>query len=257
MDKIKEEVSKIYKVYDEDQRLMSQAGRIEFYTSIHNIEKHLKPGMTILDIGAGTGAYSLYFASKGYKVTALELVESHVQQIRDKATEDMDIHVHQGNALDLSLVEGQDFDVVLCFGPLYHLFAYEERQKVIKNIKKCCHHTSMVYYAFIANDMIPATESLAHNTDFLLGSSYDKATFVVNNDPFVFHKLDDCRTLLQSCGVKILKEIASDGLSELLADKINAMDAETYDAWLKYHIYCSDKPEFLGATNHFLMVGQF
>ncbi len=58
--------------------------------------------MKILDLGAGTGEYSLYFAEKGYDVTAIELVEKHVNRIKEKKKPGMNLKVFQGDALDLS-----------------------------------------------------------------------------------------------------------------------------------------------------------
>jgi len=254
--KIKSELSELYDFFNEDQRLTSKAGRIEFYTTVAHIEKHLKPDMKILDIGAGTGAYSLYLAEKGYDVTAVELVKKHVDIIKSKVTDKMKIKVHEGNALDLSMVKNESFDIILCFGPLYHLADYKDRQQVIHEIKTLSHKDTTVFYAFISNDMVIATETMCYNPDFFKGSSYNKETFTLKNQPFVFHKVEDCRSLLTSCDINILHEIGADGLSELCAEKINKMDDETYESWFKYHLYCSEKPEFLGMSNHYLFVGK-
>ena len=56
-----EKVSAIYDIFDESTRLESKAANIEFITTVKYIEQYLKPGMKILDLGAGTGRYSLYF----------------------------------------------------------------------------------------------------------------------------------------------------------------------------------------------------
>lgn len=48
----------------------------------------------------------------------------------------------------------------------------------------------------------------------------------------------------------------SDGASELLADRINAMEDESYAQYLRYHFYICEKKEFLGMTNHLLFVGE-
>lgn len=56
-------------------------------------------------------------------------------------------------------------------------------------------------------------------------------------------------------GISITKEIASDGMSELLAEKINALDEYSYNQYLKYHFYCCEKPELLGRSNHLLFIG--
>lgn len=57
-------VSAIYDIFNESTRLSTKATQIEFLTTVRQIEKHLKKGMKILDLGAGTGEYSLYFAKK-------------------------------------------------------------------------------------------------------------------------------------------------------------------------------------------------
>ena len=49
-------------------------------TTVHYIEKYLKDGDKILDIGAGAGEYSLYFARKGYGVSALELADANIAE---------------------------------------------------------------------------------------------------------------------------------------------------------------------------------
>lgn len=59
---------------DEEQRLGSRHGSIEFLTTVRYIEKYLEKGNKILEVGAGTGRYSLYYAKQGYDVTAIEYV---------------------------------------------------------------------------------------------------------------------------------------------------------------------------------------
>ena len=67
-----EQIRKTYELFNEDTRLnRSQAARVEFLTTTRYIERYLKPGARILDVGAGAGEYSLYFARKGYDVCAL------------------------------------------------------------------------------------------------------------------------------------------------------------------------------------------
>jgi len=46
----------------EDERLATRVGSVEFLTTMRYIEKYLKPGDRIIEIGAGTGRYSHVFA---------------------------------------------------------------------------------------------------------------------------------------------------------------------------------------------------
>ena len=47
-----------YDHYNEDGRLAVQHGSVEFLTTMRYIEKYLRPGSRVLEIGAGTGRYS-------------------------------------------------------------------------------------------------------------------------------------------------------------------------------------------------------
>ena len=47
-----------YNDYEEDTRLQSRHGQIEFITSMKYIEQYLEKGAKILDVGAGAGRYS-------------------------------------------------------------------------------------------------------------------------------------------------------------------------------------------------------
>lgn len=249
-------INALYNIFDENSRLSTKATRIEFLTTVRQIEKHLKPGMKILDLGAGTGEYSLYFAGNGYDVTAIELVEKHVKQIKEKMVPKMTLEVFQGNAKDISIIEHNSFDIVLCFGPLYHLEKVEDKMKCIEEVKRVCKDNGKMFFAFISNDMVITTETMCYNPEFLKEDSYDHDSFKVEDFPFVFHTVGDCRNLLKDSNLKIKGEVAADGLSELLADKINAMDDESYEQWINYHFYCCEKPEFLGASNHLLFVAE-
>ncbi|OPF51470.1 methyltransferase type 11 [Clostridium baratii] len=252
----KEQVLAFYNVFNEASRLSTKATQVEFLTTVRQIEKYLKPGMKILDLGAGTGEYSLYFAKRGFKVTAVELVEKHVKQIKGKISKDISLEVFQGNAINLSMIEDKSYDIVLCFGPLYHMHKVEDKLTCIKEIKRVCKDNGIMFFAFISNDMCITTETMCYDSDFLKKEDYNHKTFKVVDFPFVFHTVDDCRNLIRDSDLMICGEVAADGLSELLADKINKMDDESYNAWLKYHFYCCEKPEFLGASNHLLFIAK-
>ena len=249
-------VQEIYRRFDEDSRLnRSNASKVEFLTNTHYIERYLKPGDRILDIGAGAGEYSLYFAGKGYEVSSLELADSNLQAFRRKIKPEDSIHLEQGNALDLSRYESDSFDAVLLFGPLYHLHSKSDQQKCIAEAKRVCKPGGMLFFAFISNDMVILTE-FSRRPDYFIAGDYNKDTFRLDDFPFVFHTIPKCRELLLAEGISIVHEVASDGISELMAEKINALDEEGYEQYLRYHFYICEKPEFLGMSNHLLFVGK-
>lgn len=251
-----ERVQKTYELFDEDSRLnRSQAARVEFLTTVRYIEQYLKPGDRILDLGAGAGEYSLYFARKGYAVHALELADANIAAFRRKLTPEDRIDLVQGNALDLRRYGDDSFDAVLLFGPLYHLQREDDRLRCIAEAKRVCKPGGKLFFAFISNDFVILTE-FSYRPDYFTHGDYDRQTFRLEDFPFVFHTVDRCRDLLRRGGVTILREVAADGVSELLEDRINSLPPEDYAQYLKYHFYICEKPELLGMTNHLLFVGQ-
>ncbi|MBE6693933.1 MAG: class I SAM-dependent methyltransferase [Ruminococcaceae bacterium] len=251
-----ERVNKTYELFNEDARLnRSKAARVEFLTTVRYIEKYLKNGDRILDIGAGAGEYSLYFARKGYDVCALELADANIAAFRKKLCPEDSMELVQGNALDLSRYADHSFDVVLLFGPLYHLKNDADKLKCISEAKRVCRDGGKIFFSFISNDFVILTE-LSYRPDYFTAGDYDRDSFRLHDFPFVFHTVDAARKLLTAGEVKILHEVASDGVSELLEERINGMDEENYSQYLRYHFYICEKPELLGMTNHLLFVGE-
>ena len=68
-------LEEFYNSIDEEKRLSSQHGRVEYLTTmkyIHECISHFA-FPSILEVGAGTGRYSIALAKEGYSVTAVEL----------------------------------------------------------------------------------------------------------------------------------------------------------------------------------------
>lgn len=245
-------VSAIYDYFQEENRLNTTlASKVEFLTTIRYIEKMLNPGDRILDLGAGTGIYSLYFAEQGYDVAAVELADRNVEILRQKASPDMKLEIIHGNALDISVLSDQSYDVVLLFGPLYHLLEQDDRNRCIMEARRVLKDDGTLFVAYINHDMIPMTETI-HDPEWFSGTTYDHESFRIENFPFVFFNIDECRAMLTANDLYIDKEIASDGFAEILASKINQMSDDAFEQYLKYHFLMCEKKELLSATNHFL-----
>ena len=133
-----EKVIQYYHNYDEDIRMFRDNSRLmEYLTTIHYFDRLFKPGSRILDVCAGTGAYSFYLADKGHIVTACDLVKHHVDIIKSKPNANILADISVCNALDLSRFEENSFDVVLCMGALYHLGSNDQEKAISESICVC------------------------------------------------------------------------------------------------------------------------
>ena len=128
-------IEKYYNKFNEEHRLQTRHGLVEFATSMHHIQNVIsgRKNLKILDVGAGTGRYSVELCHFGHEVTAVELVRRNLEVLRSKHEK---IKTWQGNALDLSFLEENKFDITICFGPMYHLKTQEERLKALEEIRR-------------------------------------------------------------------------------------------------------------------------
>ena len=117
----KESMERFYAGENEEARLLSRHGQVEYRTTMRFIERYLQPGMRVADIGAGTGRYALALARQGCAVDAVELVESNLSRLRENARADKSIRAFQGDAIALDFLPSGAYDIVLLLGPLYHL----------------------------------------------------------------------------------------------------------------------------------------
>ena len=112
-----------YNSFNEDGRLLSRHGQVEYLTTMRYISECLS-GFSrphILEVGAGTGRYSVTLAKQGYPVTAVELISGNLEQLKEKLDGSEPLTALQGNALDLSAFPDASFELTMLLGPMYHL----------------------------------------------------------------------------------------------------------------------------------------
>ena len=124
-------LTQYYSNYDEDSRLISRHGSVEYLTTMRYIGKYLHRGVRILEIGAATGRYSHSLARQGYRVDAVELIQHNIDIFNKKTQPGEDVTICQGNAKNLHMFEDNTFDITLLLGPMYHLFSVKEQKQAL------------------------------------------------------------------------------------------------------------------------------
>jgi ubiquinone/menaquinone biosynthesis C-methylase UbiE len=255
------EVSEIMDIHynqkNEDARLTSGQGRVEYLTTLKYIKRYLKTGMKIIEIGAGTGLYSHYFAQKGYEVDAVELVQHNIDVFKEKTQCGEKISIELGNALDLSKYKSENYDITLLLGPMYHLFnradkikALSEAVRVTKNggivfIAYCIQDASIIQYGFVRGGISALLEK-----DLL-----DPITFKTASCPaeiFELHRKEDIDELISNFKLKRLHYVAADLFAKYIEPTLNEMDDSTFNLFMDYHYTICERPDMVGITNHVL-----
>lgn len=248
-----------YNKFNEEKRLDSRHGRVEFFTSMHYIHQSLteimagrkKEELHILDIGAGTGRYSVPLAQEGYDVTAVELVKHNLGRLKQKGA---GVYAYQGNALNLKRFSDNSFDLTLLFGPMYHLHGKEDKLRALKEavrvtkpggrilVAYIMNEFSVITYAFKEKHILEALQSGMLTEDY---HCTDKA-----NPLYSMVRLEDIAALDAQVDAARIQIIAADGAANYMRPFLNALSEEEFDAFLSYHLATCERMDLMGASGH-------
>lgn len=248
------ELEKYYNKFNEDKRLTRRHGKVEFITSMHYIHKYLA-GMEnakILDIGAGTGRYSIALAKEGYDVTAIELVKYNLGILKSKKSS---VKAFQGNALKLSRFEENTFDMTLLFGPMYHLYCLEDKVRALKEAVRVTKKGGILLAAYCMNEYCVITHAFKENFAKECRKqgklTEDFHSISDAEDLYDYVRVEDIDQVNQTAGgVERLQMIAADGAANYLRPVLNAMDEETYQLFIQYHLATCERQDLIGASAH-------
>ena len=247
------ELIKYYNKFKEDKRLDTKHGQVEFLTAIKYIKKFLKDNDKILDVGAGTGKYSIYFKELGYDVTAVELVKQNINTFKSNLKKN-NIPIYQGTATDLKMFNDNTFDIVLLFGPMYHLISFEDKIKALNEAKRVCKQDGLIFISYCMNEYAIITHGFKENfiKDKIKNIDNNFKIISKDNDLYSFVRIKDINKLNKVCNLKRIKIISQDGPTEYLKKDINKMDGETFSIYLKYHFKTCESKYLLEASRHTL-----
>lgn len=253
-----------YSNYEEDGRLLSQHGQVEYITTmtyIHRCLKELKSSEKskvphILEVGAGTGRYSLTLAGEGYPVDAVELTEHNLGILRSKITEQLPVTASQGNALDLSRYAEDTYDLTLVLGPLYHLYTREDQLQALREAVRVTRPGGYILAAYCMNESVVLQyEFIDGHIKEDLASGRLSAEYHCLSEPedlFVMMRKEEIEALTAQLPVERQVLIATDGPTRYMLDIVDAMDQETFGRWVEYHLLTCERQDLIGATNHSL-----
>lgn len=255
-------LEKHYQQHKEDHRLETRHGTVEFTVSMHFIHKYLKENfqnetederksIKILDLGAGTGRYSIALCKEGYDVTAVELVKCNLEVLRAKH---LPVKTWQGNALDLHFLKDDTFDMTLVFGPLYHLHKAEDKIKALNEAKRVTKNGGIILVAYLMNEYSLFSYCFKENRlAELLKSGAVSEDFCVcakDDELYDYVRIEDINRLNAECSLERLTVLSPDGMSDYMRKELNAMSEETFKLFIDYQLKCAERQDLIGAGSH-------
>ena len=239
-------------VCDEEKRLADRVGNIEFITTTKYIDNILKDGDCILEVGAGTGRYSLYYAEKGYNVNAIEYVEHNVEILKSKITNEMNICAEQGDALNLSKFSEGQFDVTLVLGPMYHMFTMEDKKKVLEQAVRVTKKGGYIFVAYVLNEatVLQYLFEQKHIMEYLDKITPDYKFKSDIEEIFDLVRIEDIDEVNFSQNVTREKIVATDGAATYMSNVIDNFSEEEYKKFIQYHLITCERMDLIGASIH-------
>lgn len=246
------ELIEYYNKFNEDKRLTRRHGKVEFIVTLKYIHDYLNKmnNPKIIDIGAGTGKYSIELSNQGYDVTAIELVKHNLSYIKkyDK------IKSYQGNAIDLSRFKDETFDLTLLFGPMYHLIDENDKIKALNEAKRITKKDGIIMVAYIMNDYCILTHGFKDNNilnaieNKMIDDSFKCIKW--DNNLYSVYRIEDIDKLNEKVNLNRIKIITTDGPANYMRNTLNKMSDKEFDKFIEYVLSISDRKDMIGSSAH-------
>ncbi len=246
------ELIEYYNKFNEDKRLTRRHGKVEFIVTLKYIHDYLNKmnNPKIIDIGAGTGKYSIELSNQGYDVTAIELVKHNLSYIKkyDK------IKSYQGNAIDLSRFKDETFDLTLLFGPMYHLINENDKIKALNEAKRITKKDGIIMVAYIMNDYCILTHGFKDNNilnaieNKMIDDSFKCIKW--DNNLYSVYRIEDIDKLNEKVNLNRIKIITPDGPANYMRNTLNKMSDKEFDKFIEYVLSISDRKDMIGSSAH-------
>lgn len=253
----------------EADRLGQHVFQLEKVRTQEIILRHLRSSMTIADIGGATGAYSFWLYDMGHRVHLLDAAEFHIEAAtKTSISENKPLaSISLGDARQLPF-DDEQFDLVLLFGPLYHLQKKEDRIKSIAEAKRVLKQGGVLlaatitryaslfdgfWQAFIDD---PAFENIV-NQDLEDGNHFNPVNHPMYFTDAHFHTQKEIEEEFIAAGLSRFNTIAIEGFGWLTPNFMERWtDKDSRNKMLHYIRQTENDPIMIGISAHVMTIAK-
>lgn len=235
----------------------SRAASLEFYYTKQAMDEYITGSSRVLEVGCGTGYYGMYYADRCKEYVGIELYQPHVDIFNRKIAENKlkNVSCRQGDATHLTKIDDGSFDVVCCFGPMYHL-SQPDRELVFAECARVCKPGGVVAFAYInkigayAGACILDEEHYPNKlaNDYLLRQGTDD----LRPGVFFFTTPEQMQQTASYYGLEKIRSMGTDYFVTMGA--VNKMDDEKFAAYIELADEMVKHESCAGMSNHALLI---
>ena len=223
--------------------------------------------LSYLNIGGAAGAYSFWLHDMGHNVHLLDAAEFHIETAtKISITENKPLaSITLGDARQLPY-DDEQFDVVLLFGPLYHLQEKNDRIKSIAEAKRVLKTNGVLLAATITRYASlfdgfwqsfiddPAFENILQQ-DLEDGNHFNPVNHPMYFTDAHFHTQAEIETEFAAAGFSEFNTIAIEGFGWLVPEFTKKWnDEESRNKMLQYIRQTENDPIMIGISAHVMTI---
>ena len=164
------------------------------------------------------------------------------------------LQAYQGDARKLKRFAEDTFDLTLLFGPMYHLYSFEDKLQALMEAKRVTRPGGYILVAYLMNEYGVLTYGFkeGHALECMADGRLDEDYHCHSKeeDLYDYVRLEDMEALRHAAGLEHVQTISADGPADYMRRELNAMSEEMFAKFIEYHLSTCERPELLGAGAH-------